>query len=108
MLFLHCNGVTPRTGGASQIAYSMGVLGRDYQGCVAVGKDGTFFQSRSRCSAWTEGGVLNAIEGTIKANGDVDMEGTDGPGVGGIGWIGFGRPLAKTAWHPHIYRRVDA
>lgn len=85
-----------------QLRYGLGVLHEDYQGCVAVGDDGSFYQSRDKMAATCTAAGAQAAVGTILGP-TFEMETTVGGSVVG-GYHAFG-PL-EAPWMPQIYRRV--
>ena len=107
VIFSHVNGPFPRTGGSAKLAFGYGILHPDYQGCVAFGQDGSFYQSTSKCAARTYPSLTTAEGDFVDASGVIPgkftLTGIDGIAQGGLGWHGFGCP-ATLAFIPQMYR----
>jgi hypothetical protein len=106
MLFTTLNG-PPGSLGTTEQRFGIGILTPEYQGCVVMGDDGSFFQSRTRCIANTTAG-LETVSGQILASGKVRLTTELGDGFEAI-YHGFGGPApALSPWIPQIYRRILA
>jgi hypothetical protein len=107
MLFSTING-NAGTGGNSGQRFGFGILSPDYQGCVVMGRDGSFYQSTLDCLANCNALGAEVINGSILPTGTVRLTGVLGDGFGRTHYHGFGSPLELEAavWVPQIYRRI--
>jgi hypothetical protein len=101
VMFSTINGATASLGTA-ELRYGLGVLHPDYQGCVVMGADGSFYQSSSKCAARCTAAGAQAAEGTILGS-TFELETVLGGSID-VSYHAFGRP--ELGWLPSIYRRV--
>lgn len=90
-------------GSAGTLRYGLGVLHPDYQGCVAMGDDGSFYQSTTKCAANCTASGAEAVEGTILGP-TFEVETVVGGAIE-VTYHAFG-VLKRLGMIPQIYRRV--
>lgn len=88
--------------GSAVLRYGLGVLHEDYQGCVVMGADGSFYQSRTKMAARCTAAGVQAAEGEIQ--GPTFTAETVLGGSIDVTYHAFGRLSAP--WLPQIYRRI--
>lgn len=103
LIFATLNGSFFAGGPGGYLAFGLGILGRDYQGCVAFGKDGSFYQSTDECLASCSSSGVSAYSGAILDDGSVELTVSQGGGIGNANWTGFGAQRGPM-WLPQSYR----
>jgi hypothetical protein len=101
VMFSTVNGANVSVSSA-QLRYGLGVLHPDYQGCVVMGDDGSFFQSRSVAVAHCTAGGEETAVGEINGS-NFTLETAAGGSIV-VNYHAFG--ILEAPWTPQIYRRV--
>jgi len=101
VMFSHINGGTG-AGGGTPMRFGFGVLGTNYQGCVVIGQDGSFYQSDSRAVATCSASGENTASGTLNGA-TFRLVNEEGGAVGQVMYHAFG--ASGVSFLPQIYRR---